>query len=60
MMAIELMDLVAHYGTRSKRINQAGACVLVWLDHTDPRWLERLQMMRQDFGLVGRPQPFPN
>jgi hypothetical protein len=49
--AIELMDLVGHYGTRNKRVNQAGACVLVWLDRTDPRWLERLQVIRQDFGL---------
>jgi hypothetical protein len=58
--AIELMDLVGHYGTRSKRINEAGACVLVWLDRTDPRWLERLQVIRQDFGLVGQPHSQPN
>lgn len=51
--AIELMDLVGRYGTRNKRINEAGACVLVWLDRTDPRWLERLQAIRQEFGLVG-------
>jgi hypothetical protein len=51
MTAIELMDLVGHHGTRNKRINQAGACVLVWLNRTDPGWLERLQAMRQEFGL---------
>jgi hypothetical protein len=38
------------YGTRNKRINEVGARVLVWLDRTDPRWLERLQVIRQDFG----------
>ena len=49
--AVELMDLVGHHGTLSKRINEAGACVLVWLDRTDPRWLERLQVIRKEFGL---------
>jgi hypothetical protein len=58
--AFELMDLVGHYGTRNKRVNEAGACVLVWFDRTDPRWLERVQMIRQDFGLVGWPNPQPN
>jgi hypothetical protein len=50
--AIELMDLVGHFGVRSKRVNEAGACVLVWLDKTDPRWLERIRLMREDFGLA--------
>jgi len=58
--AIELMDLVGHYGTRNKRINEAGSCVLIWLDRTDPRWLERLRVIRQDFGLVDRPHAQPN
>lgn len=58
--AIELMEMVGHYGTRSERINQAGACVLVWLDRTDPRWLERLEVIRRHFGLTGPPQPLPN
>lgn len=49
--AVELMDLVGHHGTRNKRVNEAGACVLVWLDRTDPRWLERLRTIRQGFGL---------
>jgi hypothetical protein len=49
--AVELMDLVGHHGTRNKRVNEAGACVLVWLDPTDPRWLERLRIIRQSFGL---------
>ena len=49
--AIELMDLVGHYGSRTKRTNEAGACVLVWLDRTDPRWLDRLQDLRREFGL---------
>lgn len=51
-MAIELMDLVGRHGTRGKRVNEAGACVLVWLDKNDPRWLERLRMMREAVGLV--------
>jgi hypothetical protein len=55
--AIELMGLVGRYGRRSKRIDQAGAYVLVWLDPTDPRWLERLQAVRSDFGLVKRHSP---
>lgn len=54
--AIELMDLVGRHGARTKRINEAGACVLVWLDRTDPRWLERLQILRKEFGLLG-PSP---
>ena len=49
--AIELMDLVGHHGTPNKRVNEAGACVLVWLDRTDPRWLERLRTIRRGFGL---------
>jgi hypothetical protein len=57
MTAIELMDLVANFGTRNKRINQAGACVLVWLDRTDPRWLERVQAIRRDFGLEDTTSP---
>jgi len=52
MTAIELVDLVGNHGVRNKRINQAGACVLVWLDQTDPRWLERVQAIRKEFGLV--------
>ena len=58
--AIELMDLVGHYGARNKRTNEAGACVLVWLDKTDPRWLERLQAIRQEFGVAERPKSQPN
>jgi hypothetical protein len=52
--AIELMYLVSHHGARNKRIDAAGACVLVWLDKTDPRWLQRLYKVRQAFGLVGQ------
>lgn len=60
IVAFELMNLVGQYGARSQRINEAGACVLVWLDKTDERWLERLRLMRQDFGLVGETGPKPN
>lgn len=49
--AIEIMDLVGKHGVKTKRVNEAGACVLVWLDHTDLRWLERVDMMREYFGL---------
>lgn len=49
---MELMDLVGRYGTRTKRINEAGACVLVWLDRRDPRWMERLQAVREILGLA--------
>jgi hypothetical protein len=52
MTAMELMDLVGRHGTRSARVNEAGACVLVWLDRKDPRWLERLEAVRQVFGLL--------
>jgi len=58
--AIELIDLVGRYGVRSKRINEAGACVLVWLDRTDQRWLDRLQVMRKDLGLATPPEQRPN
>jgi hypothetical protein len=57
IIAIELVDLVGHHGTRNKRINEAGACVMVWLDRKDPRWLERLQMVREDLGLIPRARP---
>jgi len=49
--AMELMELVGRYGTRTKRTNEAGACVLVWLDRKDPRWMERLQAVREALGL---------
>jgi len=50
--AMELIDLVGRYGTRTKRINEAGACVLVWLDRKHPRWMERLQAVREVLGLA--------
>jgi hypothetical protein len=50
--AMELIELAGRFGTRTKRIDQAGACVLGWLDHDDPRWLERLRAVREDFGLA--------
>ena len=50
--AMELMDLVGRYGVRTQRINEAGACVLVWLDRKDPRWMERLQAVRKALGLA--------
>jgi hypothetical protein len=53
--AVELMDLVGNYGTRNKRISEAGACVLVWLDPADTRWLERLRAIREQFGLGPSP-----
>jgi hypothetical protein len=55
--AIELIDLAGRYGTRTKRLNQAGACLTVWLDKSDPRWLQRLTDIREAFGLspVARP-----
>ncbi len=55
--AIELMDLVARHGTPSQRISQAGACVLVWLNRDDPRWLERVRAMRLDLGLREANEP---
>ncbi|WP_263352091.1 hypothetical protein [Acidicapsa acidisoli] len=59
--ATELVDLVGNHGVRSERINQAGACVLVWLNRNDPRWLERLHVMRQSLGLGNlRPRVRPN
>jgi hypothetical protein len=50
--AMELMDLVGRYGVRTQRVNEAGACVLVWLDRKDPRWMERLQAVREALGLA--------
>ena len=50
--AIELMDLVGRYGVRTQRVNEAGACVLVWLDRKDPSWMERLQAVRKALGLA--------
>jgi hypothetical protein len=50
--AMELMDLVGRYGVRTQRVNEAGACVLVWLDRKDPRWMERLQAVREVLGLA--------
>jgi hypothetical protein len=49
------MDLVGSYGARNKRISQAGACVLVWLDPADTRWLELLRVIREQFGLGPTP-----
>ncbi|HEY1939969.1 MAG TPA: hypothetical protein VGJ33_18725 [Candidatus Angelobacter sp.] len=37
---------------REQAGQQVGACVLVWLDRAEPRWLEGLQLIRRDFGLV--------
>ncbi len=51
--AIELMDLVGHYGAHNQRIKQAGASVLVWLDHENRHWLERVEAVRRQFGLSG-------
>jgi hypothetical protein len=60
IIAIELMNLVGTFGTRNDRVNEAGACVLVWLDKEDSRWLEQVQMMRRDFGLSDVKKVRPN
>lgn len=50
--AAQLMELVGLYGVKGKRVREAGACVLVWLDNKDPRWHERVQAVRLQFGLT--------
>jgi hypothetical protein len=58
--AIELAALVGQFGERSDRIKQAGACVLVWSNRNDPRWLEQLDEMQRNLGLISSPQLRPN
>jgi hypothetical protein len=50
--AIELASLVGRFGERTQRVKQAGACILVWLNRQDPRWLHELELMRTRLGLA--------
>jgi hypothetical protein len=53
--AIELAYLAGKFGKPNQRVKEAGACVLVWLDKQDPRWIERLDCARTDLGLTPIP-----
>jgi hypothetical protein len=53
--AIELASLAGRFGVPNQRVKEAGACVLVWLDKQDPRWLERMDCARADLGLPSTP-----
>jgi hypothetical protein len=53
--AIELATLVGKFGTKSTRVRQAGACVLVWLNKQDKRWLAEVEAMRDRLGVAQDP-----
>jgi hypothetical protein len=56
IIAIELAYLVGKFGTRTERVKQAGAQVLVWLNQ-DLRWLKELERMRIRLGLIPASTP---
>jgi hypothetical protein len=47
IVAIELSTLVGEFGVRTERINRAGACVSIWLNRADPRWIKEVDLMRK-------------
>lgn len=60
IVAIELSMLAGEFGVRTDRISRAGACVSVWLDRRDPRWIEELALMRKKLGVTSSGQPTVN
>jgi hypothetical protein len=50
--AIELAILVGKFGLQTTKVRQAGACVSVWLNKEDKRWLAELDAMRDRLGLT--------